>query len=247
MNRRNQSIQRLRKRMFEGRPKVTVVTPTYNRRQFIPQLIKYYKYQTYPLDKIEFIIIDDGDDPVKDLIDELCDGLNIRYIRHDEKITIGEKRNMLNDLASHEFIVCMDDDDYYPPNRVEHAVERLIMSGKELAGCSNMYTFFTQDNEIWAYGPYGINHGTNGTMAYKKSYTKYHTHDTSKKFAEESSFTKGFTIPMVQLDPLSTIVCIAHKNNTFAKQKRGKIRKVTSNPGEYLSSDVLDFYKSLTN
>ena len=31
-----------------GKPFVSICTPTYNRRQFIPQLIECYKRQTYP-------------------------------------------------------------------------------------------------------------------------------------------------------------------------------------------------------
>jgi hypothetical protein len=39
-------------------------------------------------------------------------------------------------------------------------------------------------------------------MAWKKDYLKNNKHDDDKSHAEESSFTKGFTEKMVQLDPL---------------------------------------------
>ena len=32
----------------------------------------------------------------------------------------------------------MDDDDFYPPSRVEHAVEQLLNSDKEIAGLSSL-------------------------------------------------------------------------------------------------------------
>ena len=50
------------------RPTVSVCTPTYNRRFFIPSLIKGFLNQTYPQHVMEWIIIDDGDDPVGDLV-----------------------------------------------------------------------------------------------------------------------------------------------------------------------------------
>jgi len=39
------------------------------------------------------------------------------------------------------------------------------------------------------------------------------------RFAEESSFTNGFQAPMVQLDPLKTIVQSSHDQNTFSKKE----------------------------
>jgi cellulose synthase/poly-beta-1,6-N-acetylglucosamine synthase-like glycosyltransferase len=53
-----------------SRPFVSVVTPTYNRRKFIPTLIAMYKAQTYPKDRMEWIILDDGQEKVDDLFAE---------------------------------------------------------------------------------------------------------------------------------------------------------------------------------
>ena len=46
---------------------VSVCTPTYNRRYFIPTLIQCFKNQTYPQHLMEWIVVDDGDEPVGDL------------------------------------------------------------------------------------------------------------------------------------------------------------------------------------
>ena len=50
-----------------GKPFVSVCTPTYNRRKFIPFLIKCYQSQTYPKQLMEWIVVDDGEDSVEDL------------------------------------------------------------------------------------------------------------------------------------------------------------------------------------
>ena len=50
-----------------GKPFVSVCTPTYNRRHFIPFLIQCYNNQTYPRELMEWIVVDDGTDPVGDL------------------------------------------------------------------------------------------------------------------------------------------------------------------------------------
>ena len=114
---------------------VSVVTPTYNRRMFIPTLIDIYKAQTYPKEKMEWIIIDDGRRSVEDLFQEASKEIpNIRYIRIDEKMRLGAKRNLLNKEARGLIIVAMDDDDYYPPDRVSTVVEEFRKNPKiELA------------------------------------------------------------------------------------------------------------------
>jgi len=55
--------------------------------------------------------------PVEELFKSV-NAPNIRYIHEKEKQNIGYKRNRLNREARGAIIVAMDDDDYYPPERV---------------------------------------------------------------------------------------------------------------------------------
>jgi len=52
--------------VLDGRPLVSCIMPTADRRVFVPQAIRYFLRQHYP--NRELIIIDDGVDPVADLI-----------------------------------------------------------------------------------------------------------------------------------------------------------------------------------
>ena len=164
---------------MSGRPFVSVVTPTYNRRKFIPALIQIYKAQTYPKDRMEWIIVDDGSDKVGDIFAEAAKTIpNIKYIPIEEKMLIGIKRNRLNDETKGDIIVAMDDDDFYPPERVSHVVHKFAQNPRfELAGSSEMYLFFTKDKKICRVGPYGPNHATNGTFAYRRSYLATHRYN----------------------------------------------------------------------
>ena len=38
---------------------------------------------------------------------------------------LGAKRNFIHEKCNGSIIVYMDDDDYYPPDRISHAVEKL--------------------------------------------------------------------------------------------------------------------------
>lgn len=221
-------------------PFVSVITPTYNRRRFIPYLIKSYKSQTYPSDKMEWIIYDDGSDCVKDLFEN--SGIkNIRYIYETEKQNIGVKRNRLNKEAKGDIIVAMDDDDFYPPERVAHAVTVLRGNPKvELAGSSEIFMYYSDIKTIYKMGPYNQNHATNGTMAWKRTYSDRHLYDETVTHAEESSFLEHYKHPMIQLNPMKTMLVMSHSENTFDKKKM----RDGSNPLVKISSLKLkDFIK----
>jgi glycosyltransferase involved in cell wall biosynthesis len=201
------------------KPLVSVCTPTFNRRPFIPIMFDCFKNQTYPMDRIEWIIVDDGTDKIQDLVES--SGIkNIQYFALDKKMSLGEKRNYMHKKAKGSIIVYMDDDDYYPPERIEHAVDKLQNNKEALcAGSSEMYIYFKHIQKMYQCGPYGPNHATAGTFAFKARLlddTKYEDHAA---LAEEKAFLKGYTIPFVQLDPLKTILVFSHNHNTFDKKK----------------------------
>lgn len=207
--------------MSNLRPFVSVLTPTYNRRKFIPTAIACFKAQTYPQDRMEWIILDDGTDKVGDLF--TASGLkNVRYVAlpEGEKLPIGAKRNRINELAKGDICVCWDDDDYYVPDRVRHAVQRL--QGQKMApvaGSTEIYMYFPDRDEIWSAGPYNPNHATNGTMAYWRSYAKTHKYDETAVKAEERQFMDDWKTPVAQLRPEHTMLVINHGVNTFDKRK----------------------------
>lgn len=208
-------------------PFVSVITPTYNRRRFIPYLIKCYKHQEYRADRMEWIILDDGSDPVGDMFEGL-DIPNLRYIHSTEKQTIGAKRNRLNNEARGDIIVAMDDDDYYPPERVSSVVKAFKQKPSyQLAGASEVYMYYSDIKAVYKLGPYNANHATNGTMAWRKSYADTHAYDETVTHAEEKSFLEDYVHPMIQLNPKQVMLVMSHSDNTFDKRK---MREQENNP-----------------
>ena len=197
-------------------PFVSVCTPTFNRRPFIPFMIKCFEHQTYPKDKMEWIIIDDGFDPVEDLVAHLpC----VKYYRYDTKMTLGKKRNVMNSKASGSILVYMDDDDYYPPERVMHAVETLQANPRALcAGTSEMHVYFKHIQQMYQFGPYGPNHSTAATFAFRRELLSQTKYDETSCLAEERVFLKEYTVPFVQLEPCKSILVISHAHNSFDKR-----------------------------
>lgn len=199
---------------------VSVCTATYNRRAFWPFLIQCFQQQDYVGD-VEWIIVDDGES-VEDLVKDIP---QVKYIRLDKKVPLGKKRNLMHTHCSGDIIVYMDDDDYYPPTRISHAVSALQSSDCLCAGSSVIHVYFSHLHKIIEFGPYGENHATAGTFAFKKELLLETSYEDMASVAEEKHFLKDYTIPMVQLDPTKVILVVAHPHNTFDKKtmiKQGK-------------------------
>lgn len=233
--------------MSVGKPLVSVCTPTYNRRAFIPALIQCFKQQTYPGELLEWVVVDDGSDPVGDLFEGLE---GVKYFRSEERMNLGYKRNFMHRKAAGDILVYMDDDDYYPPDRVLHAVQKLRSKPDVLmAGSSKMHIYFKELNKIYQFGPYGPNHATAATFAFKKELLKFTAYDDNALVSEERFFLKNFTIPMVQLEPKSTILVFAHSQSTFDKRRLlvnpdvRRVRETRFSPSVFVKNKKLcEFY-----
>jgi len=210
-------------------PFVSLITPTYNRARFIPNLIKGVLNQDYPKNRMEWIVYDDGSEPVGHLFADVPKVFpNFKYIYVEDKVNIGAKRNRLNKEATGAIIIAIDDDDYYPPQRVSHVVLKFKQNPTyELAGASELYMFYTDIKTIYKLGPYNKNHATNGTMAWKRSYSLRNTYDETVTHAEEKSFLESYKNPMIQLDPMKVTLVMAHEENTFNKKA---MREQVDNP-----------------
>jgi glycosyltransferase involved in cell wall biosynthesis len=198
-------------------PFVSICTPTFNRRPFWEYTIKCFNHQDYPKDKIEWIIIDDGTDKIKDLV---CDISQVKYFEYDVKMPLGKKRNLMHQKSKGDIIVYMDDDDYYPPERVSHAVNMLLTHPNALcAGASEIYIWFKHIQKMYQFGPYGPNHATAGTFAFRREMLRDHKYEEHAALAEEKAFLKNYSVPFVQLEPKKTILVFSHIHNTFDKKK----------------------------
>ena len=228
-------------------PFVSICTPTFNRRPFIPIMLKCFDHQTYPKDKIEWIIVDDGTDKIEDLVSHIP---QVKYFKFDNKLTLGKKRNILNDNAKGDIIIYMDDDDYYPPERIAHAVETLRNNPKALcAGSSAMFIHFKHINKMLQFGPYGPNHATAATFAFRRELLKQTRFDEDSSVAEEKKFLKDYTIPFAQLDPRKSILVFSHNHNSFDKKEllnqgpNPSISETTLTPADLVKEpEILQFF-----
>jgi len=177
----------------------------------------------------------------------------------DDIDSIGNLRNISNKLANGDYIVCMDDDDYYPKTRVEIAVASLYNSNKLVAGCSNHLLYDVDLQNVYQFKKVHNNHSLNNALAYKKQYLlNDNKYDSTKRNGEEKSFLNDFSSEMIQLDPIKTILQIIHSKNTWNKReyiiknalrtsKDQQLTKISSNSNLFIPKDILHQYYDALN
>ena len=132
--------------MHDSLPLVSCIMPTFDRRDFVPRAISYFQRQDYP--NKELIIVDDGTDPVADLIppDE-----RLQYIRLPQRLTIGAKRNLACERSTALLIAHWDDDDWHAQHRLRHQIDHLLNSGAVICGLKNLLFLDTREGKAWRY------------------------------------------------------------------------------------------------
>ena len=196
------------------RPSVSICTLTHNRSRFLKRLQGCIERQTYPLEKIEWVVLDDSDEYSGSIQLSTLTPITIKYQRINNKLTLGGKRNLSHRLCSGEILIYMDDDDYYFPERVEHAVHQLVSNDYQIAGSTTLPIFFLEDNQLWISGPFSNNHATAGTFAMTREFSLSRYYDNNAKCNEEKSFLNNYQTDITQLDPNKTMICISHNSNT---------------------------------
>ena len=198
---------------------------------------------------MEWVIVDDGTDSVQDVV-EAAKIPQIKYVRLPQRVTLGRKRNVMHSHCKGSILVYMDDDDYYPPQRVSHAVETLLRNpGALVAGSSILHIYFKHIDKIVEFGPYGSLHATAGTFAFRKEVLQQTAYEDTATSGEERTFLKNYTIPLVQLDPHKVILCFSHDHNTFDKRillqnpERTVLKETELKVADFVTDPtLLDFY-----
>lgn len=108
---------------------VTVVTPTYNRAEYLKQAIESVLSQSY--ENIEYIIVDDNkpESEARKTTEEIVKSYNdsrIKYIQNKVNMGGSKARNVGIFEAKGEYLAFLDDDDIYLADKIEVQVEQMI-------------------------------------------------------------------------------------------------------------------------
>lgn len=116
-------IELLYERMME--PMVSIIVPIYNVEPYVQRCLDSLVYQTYK--NIEVIAVDDGSkDNCADIIDEYSYRDNRVIAIHKKNGGLSSARNAGFEVASGDYILYVDGDDFLDRNTIEHLVKKAL-------------------------------------------------------------------------------------------------------------------------
>lgn len=205
-------------------PCVSIITPTYNRRKLFSMAIRNFQSFEYPPDKLEWIIIDDTYDENQSIKDILPKDYRIRHIpvRTKDKMSVAHKRNIGVKEAKYDYIVHMDDDDYYPVGSIMFRIKALMQyadKGIECVGCSRVGVYDVIENKS-SIATDGMISLSEASMAYTKKFWEKQQFNELEEFGEYRSFIQGRFEKILEMPYSYIIIAISHKQNFTGTAKR---------------------------
>lgn len=119
-------------------PLVSVITPTCSRPGMLERALNSLLSQTYT--NFEVVIGDDNpcdssDSAIaKEIVERFFDaGMQVTYFKTSGKIGAGKVRNIASSKANGEYLVFLDDDDEFLPDKLKDQIEFTLKSGSDLS------------------------------------------------------------------------------------------------------------------
>ena len=209
-------------------PHISILTPTCNRKQFLPLMINNMNGFNYPKKQIEWNILESNDnssenydklfndkDEIKDLEETLGIEINYKYI--DTQISIGEKRNMLSKSSSYEYLINMDDDDLYLPSYLNHSIDILMNHQTDITGSLDMLFIYPRKDYQMSYIRCDRNFRFyhEATLCMKKTHWKKYKYTGSNQGEGENIFGNAKYCSLS--DIIKCMICVCWEGNTINK------------------------------
>ena len=210
---------------------ITILIPSFNRRKFLPLIIKNLKIQDYQHNLISVIIDDDGEeklissDAELKLIKEHLAPMKLTYINDKRWRNIGKKRNEMVKCANTKTVAFMDSDDIYFPTYISHSFEELKKVSKKGRGCvgSDQMTFINTKSEN--YDIYALDCGGQkvqiheATLVFTKKWFGASCKFCTKGTGEGKNLIRGSENNVGFTDIMKLMSCLVHDENTVPKDR----------------------------
>ena len=209
---------------------ISILVPTFNRRKFLPLLLRNIKVQDYQHDKLEVIIDDDGenklilDNELQDIKNHLHP-IKLTYINNKKKRTIGKKRNELIKFAKSKIVAFMDDDDIYFPTYLSYSYATLKENKVSCVGCDKMlFTMSEKDFDM-----YMIDCGNQKRMIHEATLMMTKKFHRASQGFQNNSQGEGNTLffgmenqVKITDNIIKIMCCLQHEGNTIDKMQFAK-------------------------
>lgn len=204
--------------MAESIPLISCIMPTCDRREFVPRAIAHFQRQDYP--NKELVVVDDGIDPIADLLpaDE-----RIRLIRLPRRMSVGAKRNTACENSLGQFIAHWDDDDWHASHRLSYQIGCLRDSSAAICGLKDLLFLDVRTGKAWQYNyPAGLRPWLSGnSLVYRREFWSAHRFPDIN-VGEDSRFVWAVDpAQLIVLTDPTFHVGIIHGKNVSPKQLGG--------------------------
>lgn len=214
----------------EDCPPISVVTLLYNRRKFFDLACHNIMLSDYPKDKIEWVIVDDSDDPNESVSDRVIQvglkaaPLTVVYAPYERKLPISEKRNVGVNRSKNEIVLFMDDDDHYPETSFRRRVAWLTKHPWKPQACAcTTIACYDLLRGVSAVNtpPWNLplrQRISEATLTFYKSWWEKQKFPLKTEIAEGEGFLQGRESEVLELPPQQIIVAFSHKKNTSGRR-----------------------------
>jgi hypothetical protein len=215
-------------------PQISIVTLMYNRRRFFDLACHNMMMSDYPKDKIEWIIVEDSDDPMEDASDRIvavaaqAAPLRIVYVPLKKKTSVAAKRNMGVQKATADIVLMMDDDDHYPETSFRRRVAWLTKhpwEPKAVAATTIACYDLIQGISAVNVPPMDIPLGqrvSEATLTFYKAWWGERGFPTAVQVGEGEEFVAGREKDVLEVPPQQMIVAFSHGKNTSSRRIPGE-------------------------
>ena len=211
-------------------PPISVLTLTYNRRNFIDLAFINMLVTDYPKSKIQWVIVEDSDDPNEDASDRVVQvgmqsaPLQLIYCPIGNKTPIAEKRNMGVARASNNIILFMDDDDHYPETSFRRRVAWLTKHPWQprAVACTTIACYdLIRGVSAVNTPPFALGFSkriSEATLAFYKEFWTERNFNAADSIGEGEFFLQGRESQCLELPPQQMIVAFSHRKNTSGRR-----------------------------
>jgi len=211
-------------------PPISIVTLLYNRRKFFDLACHNITMTDYPKDKIEWIVIEDSDNPAEDASDRViavaatAAPVKVVYVPLKKKASISEKRNIAIEKATADIVLMMDDDDHYPETSfrrrvawlTKHAWAPRCVTATTIA-CYDLVKGISAVNTP----PLGLPLGqrvSEATLTFYKDWWVEKRFSYNVQIGEGEEFITGREEQVLEIPPQQIIVAFSHGANTSSRR-----------------------------
>jgi hypothetical protein len=215
-------------------PPITIITPTYQRKNLIDIAFHNLLATDYPREKIEWIVIEDNEHASQMASEKIVQfqvqapTIQLKYIPIEGRMSIGEKRNIAIQHATNDIILFMDDDDHYPVTSFRRRVAWLTKGtkcgemGKASIVCCTTLALYDLMKGTSAVNvpPFDIPFAqriSEATLTFRKSAWLERSFP-HVSIAEGENWLEGRENQVIEIPPQQIIVAFSHGTNQSSRR-----------------------------